>query len=700
MTFRKSKFWSLLLAHLFFLAALGIHPVVMPPTADAATQSILPYPRFKAFVTGTSDPLAGGKLYTYLPGTTTPTNTYTTSAGTVANANPVVLDANGEADVWFTGTIKLVLTDSDNVTVWTKDNVGAVGSYGSLTGDSTGNISGFDNGTFTGRVTTGDLITEGPWVDVRAYGTITFGSSPSTAQKTANVAAIKAAHDNLVLTYGGGRVVFPAKKIMINAAIDNLSSYVTFEGQKGGYLLKGTEISGEGATPATLFNFGTNATDRVKFKDMVLSNAPDGITIPNAIYTSNLSLEDVGFINISDAAINVADNTDYWTGGIARGTFTRVNFYNTKYGFYSNDRAMVNNLLFNDCYWGNPIDNGIGIRAGDGTYFTVRGGLNNGTPTTTHVPISTGYGTAYIDGLEFADYGSTPGTNDNVPLFQVRKSADASLTKNLSLIVSNSASLTNFRGPIIAIDPLAKIYTIGIHNSHIDAASGHTTAMDNQVITNAGVIDHLVVTGTLYNGSAQQANSVTATWVGNTTGYPQFLPANVPKVSGGDIVITDNASRDQLESEKNLIFRFTGTGNLTFTVNPASYVPAGTFVIIQKVDSGGSVTINRNLSDTLEGVTSLYLRRAGESIKLISDGVSAWYSPTRITTSNATASVTDNSTIAHGMGFAPSVVTVTGSVAGEIVSVTSIDTTYITVAIKKHDGTAGTSQTVYWTAWK
>ncbi|MCK9361698.1 hypothetical protein M0Q28_05775 [Patescibacteria group bacterium] len=161
MTFRKSKFWSLLLAHLFFLAALGIHPVVMPPTADAATQSILPYPRFKAFVTGTSDPLAGGKLYTYLPGTTTPTTTYTTSAGTVANANPVVLDANGEADVWFTGTIKLVLVDSADVTVWTKDNVGAVGSYGSLTGDSTGNISGFDNGTFTGRVTTATLTVSG-----------------------------------------------------------------------------------------------------------------------------------------------------------------------------------------------------------------------------------------------------------------------------------------------------------------------------------------------------------------------------------------------------------------------------------------------------------------------------------------------------------------------------------------------------------
>jgi hypothetical protein len=47
---------------------------------------------------------------------------------------------------------------------------------------------------------------------------------------------------------------------------------------------------------------------------------------------------------------------------------------------------------------------------------------------------------------------------------------------------------------------------------------------------------------------------------------------------------------------------------------------------------------------------------------------------------------------------ATTVVTVSGSVAGEIVPVTSIDATNITVAIKKPDGSAGTAQTVYWRA--
>ena len=36
--------------------------------------------------------------------------------------------------------------------------------------------------------------------------------------------------------------------------------------------------------------------------------------------------------------------------------------------------------------------------------------------------------------------------------------------------------------------------------------------------------------------------------------------------------------------------------------------------------------------------------------------------------------------------------------AGEMVTVTSIDATNITVAIKKPDGSAGTTQTVYWRA--
>ena len=66
--------------------------------------------------------------------------------------------------------------------------------------------------------------------------------------------------------------------------------------------------------------------------------------------------------------------------------------------------------------------------------------------------------------------------------------------------------------------------------------------------------------------------------------------------------------------------------------------------------------------------------------------------------SGSAPTVADGGTIAHGCAVAPTKVTLTGSVAGEMVTITSIDDTNITVAIKKPDGSAGTTQTIYWRA--
>jgi len=65
----------------------------------------------------------------------------------------------------------------------------------------------------------------------------------------------------------------------------------------------------------------------------------------------------------------------------------------------------------------------------------------------------------------------------------------------------------------------------------------------------------------------------------------------------------------------------------------------------------------------------------------------------------AAAAVADGGTIAHGLSGTPTVALVSGSLASEFVSVTGIGAANITVAIKKHDGSAGTAQTIYWRAW-
>lgn len=77
----------------------------------------------QSFENSAGAPLVGGRLYTYDAGTNTPRATYQDAAGTVPNTNPVILDARGEATIFWSGAYKVVLRDAADVTLWTVDNV-------------------------------------------------------------------------------------------------------------------------------------------------------------------------------------------------------------------------------------------------------------------------------------------------------------------------------------------------------------------------------------------------------------------------------------------------------------------------------------------------------------------------------------------------------------------------------------------------
>jgi len=72
-------------------------------------------------------PLAGGLIYTYQAGSSTPLTTYTTSSGTIANTNPIVLNASGRCpnEIWMqTGySYKFILQTSSATTLQTLDNL-------------------------------------------------------------------------------------------------------------------------------------------------------------------------------------------------------------------------------------------------------------------------------------------------------------------------------------------------------------------------------------------------------------------------------------------------------------------------------------------------------------------------------------------------------------------------------------------------
>lgn len=79
-------------------------------------------PKFQAFDSNGA-PLSGGKVYTYVGGTVTPKITYSDRDLTTPNANPVILDSRGEASIFCSGLLKIILKDSDDVLIWTMDNL-------------------------------------------------------------------------------------------------------------------------------------------------------------------------------------------------------------------------------------------------------------------------------------------------------------------------------------------------------------------------------------------------------------------------------------------------------------------------------------------------------------------------------------------------------------------------------------------------
>jgi hypothetical protein len=77
------------------------------------------------FFDNSGQPLVGGRIYTFEAGSSTPAVTYTSASGTTLNTNPIILDTRGEASVWLGSfPYKFRLTDSNNVVIWTVDNVG------------------------------------------------------------------------------------------------------------------------------------------------------------------------------------------------------------------------------------------------------------------------------------------------------------------------------------------------------------------------------------------------------------------------------------------------------------------------------------------------------------------------------------------------------------------------------------------------
>jgi hypothetical protein len=139
------------------------------------------------FFTNTGAVLTGGKLYTYAAGTTTPLASYTTSVGTVARTNPIILDSAGRVpdggEIWITSaSYKFVLKDSNDVLIATYDNISGIGATAVVNYTGNGSTVGY---AVTGNVTS--VYINGVYQNRNTYSvsgsTLTFSEAPPLTSK-------------------------------------------------------------------------------------------------------------------------------------------------------------------------------------------------------------------------------------------------------------------------------------------------------------------------------------------------------------------------------------------------------------------------------------------------------------------------------------------------------------------------------------
>jgi len=260
--------------------------------------NISPSPKLQ-FFDANGNPLAGGKLYSYASGTTTPLATYTSSTGTVANSNPVILDSRGEAEVWLASSLyTLALYTANDTLVWNVDGINGPdqATLAALAASNGSSLIGYSPGG-TGTVTTTVQSKLRQTVSVKDYGAVGNGVANDTTAIQNTISAVGAS--------GGGAVYFPAGtyKITSKLTINDNAVFLVGAGRQASIL-----------APAAM------ATDHIYFNAVSDGGLSNMAIIPSAAQT---------------------------------GTTASINIYN------SHNVVLDNFLIFGNCQTGVLCDGGV-----------------------------------------------------------------------------------------------------------------------------------------------------------------------------------------------------------------------------------------------------------------------------------------------------------------------------------------------------
>ena|SRR3990167_8983652 len=223
--------------------------------------TVMPSPWFVG-LDDNGDPVAAGLLYTYEAGTSTNKATYQDSAGAVANANPVVLDAAGRAVVYLgSGGYKFVLKTAAGALVESQDNI--------LAYQDTATSPVELDGTVGEEVDAGDLVRLSDGTGGENAGQWYLGVATDGAASLVEVGFVT---DSLASGASG--------TIRLRGVVSGLSSLVT-----------GTTYYVHATTPGALSDTPSVRRVGVALSTTTLLAAPNGFEVPLGVGSGGLGAD-------------------------------------------------------------------------------------------------------------------------------------------------------------------------------------------------------------------------------------------------------------------------------------------------------------------------------------------------------------------------------------------------------------------------
>jgi len=260
------------------------------------------------FFDNNGNPLAGGKLYTYAAGTTTPLATYTTSVGNIPHTNPIILDSAGRVpggQIWLTdGSVdyKFLLETSFSVLVGTFDNIPPAIS------GSAADIVYLPAGT--GAVATTLQAKEREEISVLDFGAIADYNA-TTGAGTDNSPAFQLAI-NYAKASGKNEVFAPAGRYLLNTSLNvsNIFAGFVIRGEAGWQIsgaLVGTVLYGNtGDVPIVDF-IGTQH-GVLSSLALVSANAKSTPSTVGVYFSRSVTSQYAQFCRIENCSINLQTN--------------------------------------------------------------------------------------------------------------------------------------------------------------------------------------------------------------------------------------------------------------------------------------------------------------------------------------------------------------------------------------------------------